>query len=86
MPCTATPSLTIARYPIVKGQNNHGTLKGMNQMMPLQDTLIQAELSRARSCAVTRPATAEELAKYRCRTRPESWAVRLVKWYIEEVR
>lgn len=55
-------------------------------MTPQQDMFIQAELSRARSCAVTRPATTEELAKYRCRTRPESWAVRLVKWYIEEVR
>ena len=55
-------------------------------MTPQQDMFIQAELSRARSRAVTRPATAEELAKYRCRTRPENWAVRLVKWYLEEVR
>ena len=58
----------------------------MNQMVSQQDMFVRAEVSRARSCAVTRPATAEELAKYRCRTRPESWAVRLVKWYLEEVR
>ena len=57
----------------------------MNQMMSQQDRLVQAEVSRARSCAVTRPATEEELAKYRSRT-PDSWAARLVKWYIEEVR
>ena len=55
-------------------------------MTPQQDMFIQAELSRARSCAVTRPPTAEELAKYRCLARPESWAVRLYKWYLYEVR
>ena len=54
-------------------------------MTPQQDMFIQAELSRARSCAVTRPATEEELAKYRCR-KPDSWAVRLYKWYLYEVR
>jgi len=59
--------------------------KGMNQMTQQQDMFVQAELSRARSCAVTRPVTKEELAKYRFRTRSGCWAVRLVKWYIEEM-
>lgn len=58
----------------------------MNQMVSQQDMFVRAEVSRARSCAVTRPATKEELAKYRCRTSPDNWAVRLVKWYLEEVR
>lgn len=55
-------------------------------MVSQQDMFVRAEVSRARSCAVTRPATKEELAKYRCRTSPDNWAVRLVKWYLEEVR
>lgn len=59
--------------------------------MSQQDRLVQAAVSRAQSCAVTRPITVQEwttkyrryLYLYRCYQ--GSLEARLYKWYIWEV-